>query len=51
MIDVTAFNSPKTKEDEPRYFYVDDTFTIFLREKGKTKPYFAGRIDDITKFQ
>ncbi len=41
----------KPKVDEPRYFYVDDTFTIFLREKGKSKPYFAGRIDDITKFQ
>lgn len=41
----------KPKKDEPRYFYVDDTFTIFLREKGKTMPYFAGRIDDITKFQ
>ena len=41
----------KPKEDEPRYFYVDDTFTIFLREKGKDKPYFAGRINDITKFQ
>lgn len=41
----------KTKEDEPRYFYVDDTFAIFLKEKGKTKPYFAGRVEDITKFQ
>lgn len=39
------------KEDEPRYFYVDDTFAIFLKEKGKSKPYFAGRVDDITKFQ
>ena len=39
------------KKDEPRYFYVDDTFAIFLREKGKTKPYFAGRVDDIAKFQ
>ena len=38
-------------KDEPRYFYVDDTFAIFLREKGKTKPYFAGRVDDIAKFQ
>ena len=37
--------------NEPRYFYVDDTFAIFLKEKRKTKPYFAGRIDDITKFQ
>ena len=37
--------------DEPRYFYVDDTFAIFLREKGKKVPYFAGRIEDITKFQ
>lgn len=41
----------KPKEDEPRYFYVDDTFAIFLREKGQSMPYFAGRIEDITKFQ
>ena len=40
-----------TKPDEPRYFYLDDTFAIFLREKGKTMPYFAGMISDITKFQ
>ena len=39
------------KEEKPRYFYIDDTFAIFLREKGKIKPYFAGRIQDITKFQ
>ena len=49
-MDITSIGS-KPKEDEPRYFYVDDTFTIFLREKGKEKPYFAGRVDDITKFQ
>ena len=39
------------KEEKPRYFYVDDTFAIFLREKGRELPYFAGRIEDITKFQ
>lgn len=36
---------------ESRHFYVDDTFTLFLREKGKELPYFAARIDDITKYQ
>lgn len=41
----------KPKKDKPRYFYVDDTFTIFLREKGKSLPYFAGRIENINKFQ
>lgn len=41
----------KPKIEEPRYFYVDNTFAIFLREKGKEMPYFAGRIEDITKFQ
>lgn len=46
----TATDS-KSKQDEPRYFYVDNTFAIFLREKGKSMPYFAGRIEDITKFQ
>ena len=46
----TAYEPP-IKKEEPRYFYVDDTFAIFFREKGKEKPYFAGRINDITKFQ
>lgn len=49
-VDATAFNT-KPKKEEPRYFYVDNTFVLFLREKGKEMPYFAGRIDDITKFQ
>ena len=35
----------------PRFFYYDDTFVIFLKEKGKSKPYFALRVNDITKFQ
>lgn len=38
-------------ETKPRYFNFDDTFVIFLREGGKEKPYFAARIEDITKFQ
>lgn len=37
--------------DEIREFSIDDTFAIFLIEKGKEKPYFAGKINDITKFQ
>lgn len=37
--------------EEKREFYVDDTFAIFLIEKGKDTPYFAGLINDITKFQ
>lgn len=35
----------------PRFFYFDDTFVIFLKEKGKKHPYFALRVHDITKFQ
>ena len=34
-----------------REFYIDDTFAIFLKEEGKNIPYFAGKINDITKFQ
>lgn len=37
--------------DEIREFSVDDTFAIFLIEKGKKNPYFAGRISDISKVQ
>lgn len=35
----------------PRYFYFDDTFVIFLKEKEKTKPYFALRVHDIKNYQ
>ena len=35
----------------PRLFYFDDTFVIFLIEKEKKNPYFALRVNDITKFQ
>ena len=37
--------------NEPRRFYIDDTFAIFLIEEDKEVPYFAGLINDITKFQ
>ena len=37
--------------NEIREFLVDDSFTIFLQEEGKSLPYFAARIDDISKFQ
>ena len=37
--------------DELREFYIDDTFAIFLIEEDKQAPYFAGLINDITKFQ
>ena len=47
QLDSVAIREP----DEPRYFYLDDTFTMFLREEGKELPYFAARINDITKFQ
>ena len=53
-IDLKKVNSavePIEERKEPRYFYVDDTFALFLREKGKSKPYFARKISDITKFQ
>ena len=35
----------------PRLFYFDNTFVIFLVEKDKISPYFALRVNDITKFQ
>ena len=36
---------------EIREFSLDDTFAVFLIESGKDKPYFAGKINDVTKFQ
>ena len=37
--------------EEKRYFNVDNTFVLFLKEEGKDRPYFAARIDDIRKYQ
>ena len=37
--------------EEKRYFNVDSTFVLFLKEEGKDRPYFAARIDDIRKYQ
>lgn len=37
--------------EEIRNFNVDNTFTIFLQEEGKSLPYFAAMIEDISKFQ
>lgn len=37
--------------NEPREFLVDDTFTIFLKEKDKDLPYFASKISDISQVQ
>ena len=48
-VEVTTLLPPE--ELVPRHFYFDDTFVIFLKEKGKSKPYFALRVNDIKKFQ
>lgn len=37
--------------EEVRNFYFDDTFVLFLKEKTKSKPYFALRVHDISNFQ
>lgn len=50
-IDMKNASISMQEETEPRYFYIDDTFALFLREEGRDKPYFAARISDITKYQ
>ena len=39
------------EENKPRYFNYDESFIIFLKEEGKEYPYFAAKIDDLSKFQ
>ena len=38
-------------EEKTRYFNVNDTFALFLKEETKDVPYLALRVDDITKYQ
>ena len=40
-----------TEKVEKRYFYLNNEFTMFLKESGKDMPYFAANIEDITLFQ
>ncbi|CCZ57736.1 putative uncharacterized protein [Clostridium sp. CAG:762] len=49
-IDVVE-KSTLSPSDLPRYFYVDDKFAIFLKEKNRDKPYFGSLVNDITKYQ
>lgn len=46
-----ALSALPSKEVENRYFYLNDEFTMFLKESGKDMPYFAANIEDITLFQ
>ena len=39
------------EHNEKRCFYVNDTFVIFLKENNNKNPYFALRVNDISKFQ
>ena len=48
---ITVMTTALLPENEPRKFYFDDTFVLFLKETGKNKPYFALRVNDIEKFQ
>lgn len=38
------------EELEPRQFSLDDTFVLYLKERDKTFPYLALKVDDIRKF-
>ena len=47
MVEKASLMVPESQ----REFLLDDTFAMFLIEKGKKTPYFAGKINDITQFQ
>ena len=52
VIDVkSTITSVDPKQPVHRYFIYNDTFALFIKEKGKDTPYFAARIDDINKYQ
>lgn len=42
---------PTKEKVEYRYFYLNDEFTMFLKEADKDMPYFAANIENITLFQ
>lgn len=48
---ITVMTMSAQPDIEPRMFYFDDTFVIFLKEKYKNNPYFALRVHDISNYQ
>ena len=44
-------NYSSVEISDKRDFVLDDTFTIFLKEKNKDLPYFASRITNIKNVQ
>ena len=48
---MTVMTMSLAPEQESRMFAFDDTFVIFLKEKGKKNPYFALRVNDISNYQ
>lgn len=51
VIDMKESAALMDEEPEHRYFNFNGTYTMFLRENGKSLPYFAVNIDDITLYQ
>lgn len=49
-MDAVKFSASNPKE-KSRNLNVNKTFAIFLKEDSKDKPYFAAKIDDISKYQ
>lgn len=50
-VDSWKSTSVADNENKSRYFNVNDTFALFLKEETKDVPYLALRVDDITKYQ
>lgn len=48
---ITKDSAMSVKYEDPREFIVDNTFTIFLKEKDKSLPYFAAKISNIKDVQ
>ena len=48
---MTVMKMSVMEDLRPRAFNFDDTFVIFLKEKGKDTPYFALRVYDIKNYQ
>lgn len=51
VIDLKSEVTSIGNEPKHRYFFYNDTFALFIKEKNKDVPYFAARIDDINKYQ
>lgn len=51
VLDIMTMSMPLTVKEKGRNFFFNKTFYLFMKENGKTMPYFALRVEDMNLYK